>query len=257
MQPLPNPWSMSYTTCRGSPGQRGTAMVRRRDVQGAGASGRWNNQWKAQGMGGIWALLMAEGPFAPLPPSWAVPGLFLRDGAMERMTGKKWAMSELLQSCSDSKDAMSKDQDWKAGWGTPTAHRESEGQSHAHYHPRTTGGGSTGAIQETESFRKPSSLLLNASTFSEILMPRTSRFHQMRRHIFQVLPVEPPHLYFTLWCKGSVFLRDISQRGKSSHSAHERERCHENKGQQSTTCSKNRGNTKAAKIECTSEWRKQ
>lgn len=54
---------------------------------------------------------MAEGPFAPLPPSWAVLGLFLRDGAMERMTGKKWAMPELIQSCSDGKDAMSKDQD--------------------------------------------------------------------------------------------------------------------------------------------------
>lgn len=35
--------------------------------------------------------------------------------------------------------------------------------------------------------------------------------------------------------------------------AHKREQCHENKGQLSTTCSKSRGNTKAAKIEGTKQ----
>lgn len=95
--PPPKLWSVSYTTCRRSPDQQGMAMVRRRGVQEAGTTGR--SQWKAQGMGGIWALLKAKGPFAPLLPSWAVPGLFLRElsnGKCERQeTGNARAGTEL------------------------------------------------------------------------------------------------------------------------------------------------------------------
>ena len=76
--PPSTPWSVSYTTCKGSPDQPGMAMVRR----SSGAAGR--SQWKAQSSGGIWALLMAEGSFAPLSLSWAVLGLILRELSNEK-----------------------------------------------------------------------------------------------------------------------------------------------------------------------------
>lgn len=150
--PTPPQWS------RGSPHQRGMTTVRRRGVQGAGATGR--SQWKAEGMGGISTLLNAEGLFAPLVPGWAVPELSWGNWAMESMKGKKWAITELVQSHSDGKDPRSKDQDWKARWGTPTANHEGKRQSHANNHPRITSRCSTGAIQKTCSFRKSSSLLV-------------------------------------------------------------------------------------------------
>lgn len=73
--PPPNLWSVSYTTCRSSPDQRGMAMVRRRRVQGAGTEGRSQSSTRHG-----WYLSSPNGRrlIAPLPPSWAVLGLFLR-----------------------------------------------------------------------------------------------------------------------------------------------------------------------------------
>lgn len=244
----PSPWNLFYNTFRDSPAQQGMVMVRRKGVQGVRDAG--TSQWKAHrcdlsspnGRRTICSTTPKMGRARAAP-----------EGAEQQ---KEWeAGQEQCQNCtdcSDGRDAMSKDWDWKTG--IPAAHSaEVEGQNHSHNHTGTTGCGSTGAIQEICSFINPSYLLWNTSSYSETLVSWTNCFHQLRRCIFQVLPVKPAPLYFTLWCTSNVFLKDISQRGKSSHLAHEREQCCENKGQQSTTCSKSRRNTKAAKIEGTLE----
>lgn len=102
MWPPPNLWSVSYTTCRSSPDQRGMAMVRRRRVREQGLKG---GPSQAQGMGGIWALLMAEGWLLRSLQVGQCWGCSWGDWAMERVKGKKWAMWKLVQSCSDGKDA--------------------------------------------------------------------------------------------------------------------------------------------------------
>lgn len=122
------------------------------------------------------------------------------------MRSEKKIMSDLVPSHSKGEDAVNKDQGWKAGWSAPTAHS----------YPRTTGCGSTGDTQIAWSSRKPSLLLLNVSSYSERLVAMISCFHQLRMHIFQILPVKPAHLYFSLWCKGSVLLRDIFKEGRAA-----------------------------------------
>lgn len=148
MWPPSDPWSVSSITCRDSLDQRGMATVKR-TVQGAETAGI--SQWKAQGMATIWALLMTEGLFTPLLSSWAALALFLRqlnNGKGERQEMGNTRAGTELQWWQGSYEQLY-DQDWKAGWGTPTVDYEYKKQNHAHIHPRTTGGGSPGAIQST------------------------------------------------------------------------------------------------------------
>lgn len=93
----PNPWKyLSYNTYRGSPGQQGMAMVRTKGLQGARNAG--TSQRKAQGIGGIWALLTAEGLFALLPQDGPCQSCSWGNWAMEGEKGRKWAMPELYRS---------------------------------------------------------------------------------------------------------------------------------------------------------------
>lgn len=90
-----SPWNLSYNTYRDTPDQQGTAMVRRKG--GQGASDERTFQWKAQGIVGIWALLMAEGLFALLPPRWAVPGLFLRELSNGRSERQEMSNARIIR----------------------------------------------------------------------------------------------------------------------------------------------------------------
>lgn len=114
-----------------------------------------------------------------------------------------------------------------------------------------------GAIQETCFFRKPTSTAAEHLQVFRNISAQDKPLSSDEEGYFSRFSQPSQLIFISLFDVRSVFLRDISQRGKRSHLAHEREQCCENKGQQSTTCSKSRGSTKAAKIEGTLEWRKQ